>query len=54
MMLMTSLTEREKKRIMKELMDKYNKETLEKEEAIRLRSLLQEKQEQALDTGAKF
>ncbi len=50
---MTSLTEREKKKIMKEYLDKYNKETLKKDEAEKLRILLQEKQEEAFKIDDK-
>jgi predicted ribosome-associated RNA-binding protein Tma20 len=53
-MILTSLTEYEKKKIMKELMDKYNKETLSKEEVKKLRILLQEKQEEAFKMDGKI
>lgn len=43
-----SLKEHEKKDKMKELLDKYNSETLSRDEAKKLRLLLQDKQEESI------
>jgi hypothetical protein len=51
---MTSLNEREKNRIMKEHLEKYNKETLNKEEGEKLKQLLKEKQEEAFKIDDKI
>lgn len=51
---MSSLTPKEKNRIMKELLDKYNKETLEKQDGKKLKILLQEKQDEAFTSGDKI
>lgn len=53
-MMMTSLSENEKNRIMKEYLKKFNKETLNKEEAQKLKILLQEKQEEAFRMDDKI
>jgi hypothetical protein len=53
-MQMSSLTPKEKNRIMKELLDKYNKETLEKQDGKKLKILLQEKQDEAFTSGDKI
>jgi hypothetical protein len=51
---MTSLNEREKNRIMKEYLEKYNKETLNKEEGEKLKVILKEKQEEAFKLDDKI
>jgi hypothetical protein len=48
---MTSLTPREKERIMKELLDKFKREQLAKDDAETLKVLLQEKQDEAFNIG---
>ena len=48
---MTSLTPREKDRIMHELIEKFKQERLDMEDATRLRGLLEDKKTEAFDVG---